>query len=202
VYDGPDGPDGFVTWTATSDFSLNGDAATVRVHDLHAATDEAYQALWAYLSQLDLIGTVALPDRPVDEPVRWRLANGRALRQTYTGDYLWLRLLDVPAALSARRYRVPGELVLELVDDDIGGFAAGRFALGGGPDGASCVAAPGAAADLRVHQRALAAAYLGGSSLLAQQLGGMLVEELRPGALRQADAMFSTSLAPWCATGF
>jgi Sterol carrier protein domain len=56
-------------------------------------------------------------------------------------------------------------------------------------------------ANLRVHHRALAAAYLGGYRLQAQVITGR-VEELTPGALRRADAMFATSLAPWCATGF
>ena len=139
--------------------------------------------------------------RRIDEPVRWLLPDGRALRATYLADGLWLRLLDVPAALSARRYQVADRLVLEIVDDDIGGYAAGRYVLDGGPDGAKCLPSTVDTPDLRVHQRALAATYLGGNSLHAQAITGR-VDEISTGALRRADAMFATPIAPWCATGF
>jgi len=164
-----------------------------------AATDDAYRDLWALLSGLDVIGKIRLPDRPVDEQVRWLLPDGRALKRTYSGDHTWLRLLDVPAALSARRYTVPGRVVLDVVGDSMG-FADGRVRLEA--DGADAECAPSdAAADLRLSHRALAAAYLGGRSLRELAIGGG-VDELSPGALGRADAMFGTGLAPWNATGF
>jgi predicted acetyltransferase len=193
VHQGPDGPDGYVTWTAQD--------SAVDVVDLCAATDSAYRGLWGYVSSLDLVERVTLRRRPVDEPVRWLLPDGRSLEQHETVDGIWVRLLDLPAALGARRYSVADRLVLDVVDDDTGGFAAGRYVLEGGPDGAKCLSSTVDSANLRVHHRALAAAYLGGYSLQAQMITGR-VEELTPGALRRADAMFATSLAPWCATGF
>jgi predicted acetyltransferase len=129
------------------------------------------------------------------------LGDGRALRQSHYGDGLWLRLLDVPAALSARRYATTGELTLDVVDEDVGGYAAGRFTLRGGPAGAECVSSPRAAVDLRIGQRALASCYLGGVSLRAQIDAGQL-EEVTPGAVHRADTMFGTPIAPWCATDF
>jgi predicted acetyltransferase len=193
VHEGPDGPDGYVSWTAKD--------AVVNVLDLCAATDSAYRALWVYVSSLDLVERVTIRRRPVDEPVRWLLPDGRALEQHETVDGIWVRLLDVTAALGARRYSAADRLVLDVVDDDTGGFAAGRYVLEGGPDGAKCLPSTVDSADLRVHQRALASAYLGGYSLHAQAITGR-VAELTPGALRRADAMFATPLAPWCATGF
>lgn len=193
VHEGPDGPDGYVVWI-TKD-------PEVEVLDLCAATDSAYRALWAYVSSLDLVERVTLRRRPVDEPVRWLLPDGRALEQHETVDGAWVRLLDVPVALSARRYSAADRLVLDVLDDDVGGFGAGRYVLEGGPDGAKCLPSTVDSANLRVHQRALAAAYLGGYSLTAQAITGRVVE-LTPGALRRADAMFATPLAPWCATGF
>jgi predicted acetyltransferase len=201
VREGPDGPDGFVAWTASRDFDIDGSSGALEVADLCAANDAAYRDLWAYLTGIDLVDEITLGRRPVDEPVRWLLTDGRALRQTYAGDGLWLRILDLPAALSARRYAVPDRLTFEVVDDDIGGFASGRYVLDGGPDGASCAPSTVDSADLRVHQRALAGAYLGGFSLRGRSVAGG-VDELTPGALRRADAMFATPLAPWCATGF
>lgn len=197
LHEGPDGADGYVAWTADGE-------STVNVLDLCAANDAAYRDLWSYLSSLDLVEKINLRRRPVDEPVRWLLPDGRALQQTTANDGLWVRLLDVPAALGARRYAVPDRLVFEVVDDDIGGFAAGRYVLEGGPDGAKCLPSTVDSADLRVHQRALAAAYLGGTSLRGLPTGAITgrVDELSPGAVRRADAMFATPLAPWCATGF
>ena len=116
-------PDGLLRWAATRDFELAGEMAAVNVADLIAASPAAYRNLWAYLAGLDVVGEVTLRRRPVDEPIRWLLSDGRALRQTYTGDDVWVRLLDVPAALSARGYTGRGQVVLEVVDDgnDING---------------------------------------------------------------------------------
>lgn len=197
--EGADGPDGLLAWRTTHDFELDGSLGAALVEDLVAATDDAYRDLWALLSGLDVIGKIRLPDRPVDEQVRWLLPDGRALKRTYSGDHTWLRLLDVPAALSARRYSAPGQLVLDVVGD-VMGFADGRVLLEA--DGADATCGPTASgADLRLSHRALAAAYLGGRSLRQLAIGGG-VEELRAGAIARADAMFGTGLAPWNATGF
>jgi predicted acetyltransferase len=199
LHTGAEGPDGYVGWAGNS--TMDDGSADVDVIHLCAATPEAYRNLWAYLTNLDLVERIRLTGRPVDEPVRWLLGDGRALRQTRQGDGLWLRLLDVPAALSARRYAVADELTFDVVDDDVGGYAAGRFMLRADPDGAECVSSPGSAVDLRIGQRALASCYLGGVSLRAQLDAGQ-IEEITPGAIDRADTMFGTAIAPWCATDF
>jgi predicted acetyltransferase len=148
------------------------------------------------------VGEVILHERPVDEPVRWLLDDGRALRQTYAGDHTWLRILDVPKALAARGYAVPGRVVLEVVDEDGDKFAAGRYLLDvdSGATSASC-AATTESADLVVSQRVLAGAYLGDNSLRALSVAGG-VDEVTPGALARFDAMLATPRRPWNATGF
>jgi predicted acetyltransferase len=200
VHEGVDGPDGFVSWESTGHWSLTEELGQISVHDLIAANDVAYAALWDYLLGIDVIEQIHLYDRPVDEPLRWLLVDGRAIRQTHRVDWMWLRLLDVAAALSARCYATDDSLVLEVVDADGPGYAAGRYQLEGGPAGAQCQPTT-RSADLVVQQRALAAAYLGGTSLLSQLPAG-LVSEQTTGALARADAMLSTSLPPWCATSF
>ena len=196
VHEGPGGADGFVRWTSGGDWDDTVPGGEVTVVDLWAATDDAYVGLWQYLLSLDVVEKIHIRTRPVDEALRWLLVDGRALQQTYAGDHLWLRLLDVPAALSARTYATDERLVFDVVDDDIGASAGGTFVLEGG------VCAPSREApELRVHQRALAATYLGGFSLQRQVIAG-LVQELGVGALRRADALFATPLAPWCGTDF
>jgi predicted acetyltransferase len=198
LHEGPDGPDGLLAWQVTRDFDLTGEMGAITVPHFVTATDEAYRDLWGYLAGIDVVDEIFVDDRPVDEPIRWRLADARVLSYKHTFDYLWLRILDVPATLTARNYAVPGRLVLDVVDTDLGEFGAGRFVLEATESGAEC-GSTNAEPDLRISQRALAAAFLGGYRL--HQMGH-LVEELTQGALDRADLMFSTPLPPWNQTGF
>jgi predicted acetyltransferase len=199
VHEGPEGVDGILAWRATRDFDLDGAMGAIEIQELVAATDEAYRNLWAYLSGMDVVGEVNLRGGAVDEPVRWLLGDGRALRQGYRGDFLWIRLLDVPASLSERGYASAGRLVLDVVDD-AGDYAAGRYVLDASPDGASCTTTT-ESPDLVLSQQALASAYLGGTSLRERRIAGG-VDEHTPGAVGRFDAMFATALAPWNATAF
>jgi predicted acetyltransferase len=200
VHEGEDGPDGLVAWKANGQFGLLPPLGEVTVWDLASAGGAAYRDLWAYLAGIDGIDRVALANRPVDEPVRWLLDDARALVMTQNVDFLWLRLLDVRAALAARRYAVPGEIVIEVSDRDAPGSAAGRYRLAAEGERVECEPT-GERADLQVEQRALASAYLGGFRLCELALAGGVVERTA-GALALADVMLSTPPAPWNATWF
>ena len=139
VHEGHDGPDGLLSWKATGDFNLVPPLGTVEVGDLVSVNDVAYRDLWSYLSGIDGIEQVSLSNRSVDEPVRWLLGDGRALVMTQQVDLVWLRLLDVPAALAARRYATSGDLVIEVIDEDAGTFASGRYRLRVDGDDVECV---------------------------------------------------------------
>jgi predicted acetyltransferase len=199
VHEGPDGVDGLLSWKVTREFELDGKLGRIDVGDFIAANDTAYRDLWAYLGGIDVVDEIKLDDRPIDEPARWLFDDGRALQQTAKFDYLWVRLLDVPAALSARGYATPGRLVLDVVDEGLGGYGAGRVVLDVDETGVRCEPTD-AAADLQLTQRALASCYLGGHRLRFATDGE--VHELTPGALERADVMFSVPLAPWNQTGF
>jgi predicted acetyltransferase len=200
VHEGEDGIDGMLGWSATGSPNLLAAMQQVNVQMLFTTSLAAYRDLWAYLTAIDLIDQVRLDERPVEEPVRWLLHNPRALVQTRRVDFLWARLLDVPAALRARSYPITGEIVLEIDDPGPHGFAAGRYRLLTGPEGADCQRTT-ADPDIRIQQRALASAYLGGFRLAELQPAGM-AEELRRGALARADLMFSWPRVPWNATWF
>ena len=178
----------------------NGLAANViKVRNLIGLDSEAEGALWRYVFDLDLAGTIKLLDRPVDDPIRWRLADPRRLRITDLGDQLWVRLLDLPGALAARRYAVDDALVLE-VTDALRPRNQGRFRLEGGPDGAAC-APTRSDPDLALDVAELGAAYLGGASL-ASLARAERVAELTPGALGRADRMFASDPPPLSTTHF
>lgn len=203
VHEGRDGPDGFVTYRmrnlwGTETHRLPETRAVV--DDLCGRTPEIEAALWQFVACIDLVDVVQLPVRPVDDPVAWRLAEPRRLKVTSVTDWLWARVLDVPAALEARRYRAEGEMVVELVDT-YRPAAAGRFQLTAGPDGAECKPAPDASADLVLGPTELGALYLGGVAPSVLAAAGR-VDEQTPGVLARADLLFPVAPAPFCNTMF
>ncbi len=159
-----------------------------------AATDEAHAALWRFLLDIDLSRPVTAQHRPVDDALPLMLADVRRLKRRRR-DAIWLRLVDLVAALEARRYGVNGVLELE-VRDDFCNWNPSRVRLDGGPEGARC-APSNAAPDLVLTTTDLAACYLGGTRPSALARAGR-VEERTPGALARADAMFDGGRAPWC----
>jgi predicted acetyltransferase len=166
---------------------------------LISVTPDAYAALWHFCLHADLMKTIRLPNRSVEEPLRWMLADPRRLRVAALTDDLWVRLVDVAAALAARRYATTGKLVLE-VADHFCPDQAGRYALEGGPEGATCQRTT-EEADLALDIADLGAAFLGGVRFATLAQAGR-VRALTPGALARADALFRGEMAPWNGNGF
>ena len=193
-------PDGYLAYRAKEGDWGHGLAdGTVIVEELDAVDDEVEAALWQYVLDIDLVRHVRADARPVDEPLRWRLADPRRLQTSALFDHLWVRLLDVPAALSARRYAVDARLVAEL-RDPFRPSGEGRYVVDGGPDGAECRPTT-SDPDLVLGVAELGALHLGGVTATTLARAGR-VEERSAGALRVADAFFPSSPAPWCCTPF
>lgn len=194
-------PVGYAVWTAGGT-GWPDERVDITLHEFIAITTDAYRALWQYLIGIDLIKTVKWRERAVDEPLEWLLSDGRSAHRERTWDGLWLRMLDVPRALSARRYAADERLTLEVVDKEAGGWAGGRYRVDGGPRHADCVADGSATADLTMPQQALAALYLGGRSVWSLAEAD-LIDEHTPGAMRRLARLFAqTDRAPWNATPF
>jgi predicted acetyltransferase len=200
VAHGPTGElEGYATYRVKRDWHDGLADSTLSVGDCFGLTPRATASLWRFLTTQDLVGTMTLLSRPLEEPLRELLADSRRLRTTHYIDGLWLRILDVPVALEARRYQLPTTLVLEVKDNVLAGVA-GRYRLEASPDGARCQPTS-AEPDLRLDIADLSAMYLGGtrSSLLAQ--AGKVIEE-HTGALRLADALFAAEMTPFCTVQF
>ncbi len=191
--------DGWLSYRVKEHWEQGIPGNLVKAQQLFALTPRAEAALLSYCLDLDLARTVEFQTRPVDEPLRWYLANPRLLRTTLLADHLWLRLLDLPAALEARRYATDGGLVLE-VADALRPQNQGRWLLEGGPDGASCQRTS-RSADLALDVADLGAAYLGGTRLATLGRTGR-ASELTRGALVRADAMLTCDPPPWTTTYF
>jgi predicted acetyltransferase len=191
--------DGFVTYSVEARWGPDA-AHVLEVRDLVAATPTATAALWRYLCEIDLVRTVRAHRVPLDSPLSWLLTSPRAARIMRIDDYVWTRVLDVPAALGARRYATEEHLTLAVRDEARpGGAADGVFTVDGGPDGASVTT--GGTADVTCDVATLSAAWLGGVPFTTLAAAGW-VDEHTPGALGRADAMFASTPLPFPFTWF
>ena len=186
-------PLGYARYRVKGDSQLGIPNGSVIVQELMAATDGAYAALWQYLFGVDLVATVQGQLRRVDEPLLWMLADPRRLIRRRV-DALWVRIVDVPAALEGRRYGAEGSVVFD-VRDSFCPWVAGRYELEAGAEGARCRPST-AEPDVVLSAADLGAAYLGGVRLATLRRAGR-VEGDAP-ALARADAMLSWDPLPWC----
>ncbi|MDJ0379821.1 GNAT family N-acetyltransferase [Streptomyces sp. G-G2] len=189
---------GYARYRVRPEWNLSVAEGVVEVQDLDALDPAAYAALWEYVFGIDLTSSVRATKRPVDDPLLHLVSDVRRSRPR-TLDSMHVRLVDLGAALEARTYGAPVDVVFE-VEDDFCPWNAGRWRLTGDAKGASC-ARTGDPAELALSVRELGSAYLGGVSL-ASLAGAGRVTELRPGALTEASRAFTSDLAPWLPHGF
>ncbi|MFJ9035797.1 GNAT family N-acetyltransferase [Streptomyces sp. NPDC102406] len=170
----------------------------VLAREVTALDPAAYAALWRFLCDIDLTSTVEARNRPVDDPLLSLVSDIRRC-QVRVRDSLHVRLVEVGAALEARTYLTPLDVVLE-VEDAFCPWNAGRWRLSGDAKGATCERTR-ERPDLALSVRELGAAYLGDVSL-AELAGAGRVRELRQGALAEATVAFGSPVAPWLQHGF
>jgi predicted acetyltransferase len=198
--------DGYVRFKAEEHWEDRQPSYTLVVNDLLGLREDVEASLWRFLGGFDFAETIRAERRSPADRLPWLLTNQRAAVAESIGDGLWVKILDVPAALEARRYERSGSIVLEIVDAD-GRDADGevverrsRILLDASPDGAT--AAPtDRSADLTIGAGALGAAYLGGTRLSRAALAAGY-DEHRPGSLGEAEALLATFEEPRCSSHF
>jgi predicted acetyltransferase len=184
--------DGFVSYKPNE--------PSVTIVDLLAANGAAYLALWNYLGSLDLIESVKWKKAPEVDPLEWAMATKRDYQRTETEDQLWLRILDVPAALAARHYWADGAVTLA-VNDPLGHTdGTYRVEAAGGVGSVAAVPAD-SAADLILGVSELSSLYLGRVTATTLLAAGRL-REGRAGGAAAFDALFGTDVAAHCMTAF
>jgi predicted acetyltransferase len=184
---------GYARYATQAGWAPTGPQGTVRLRDVEALDPVTYAALWRYLSGIDLMSRITFWNRPMDDPLLQLVSDVRRCELGFR-DGLHLRLVDLPAALSARTYAAPVDVVLD-VEDAFCPWNSGRWRLTGDAKGAGCVRTTDAP-ELALSVRELGAAYLGGPSLRSMA-GAGLVHELREGALAEASAAFRSDAEPW-----
>lgn len=170
----------------------------VELYDLDALTPSVYAQMWRFVLDLDLVSKVTAWSRPADEPLLHLLREPRRLNMRLK-DGMWVRLLDIPRALTARRYPHDGRVVFD-VRDAFCPWNEARYILDVGAEGATCEQTEDEA-DLLLTTNELAAAYLGGASFSQLHRAGRVSEE-RAGAIGTADAMFAWDPPPWAMLHF
>ncbi|MEU9981553.1 GNAT family N-acetyltransferase [Streptomyces sp. NPDC050856] len=192
-------PAGYAVYRTRAGDDATGAPGLVRVDELEADTPAVAAALWRYLASIDLTGTVRAWGRPPDDPLLHFAADRDQVRVTGQFPALWVRLVDVRAALTARAWAVSADLVLEVRDDHLRANH-GRFRLTASARG--CRYEPtGDPADLTLGVRDLAACYLGGTRVRELVRAG-LVTEHTPGSAAKLDDALRTELLPNTADEF
>lgn len=197
-----DSGNGYLLYRTKSGFSPDWiSSGKVIVRELIATDAQAYATLWRYLLDLDLMTTVEAWNRPLDDPLQHLVADPRRLHPVIS-DALWVRIVDLERALSARSYAAADSLVIEVVDAFCP-WNAGRFRLDvdAADSGTVTVRRTDTSADITLSAVELGSVYLGGTRLRSLAAAGF-VDEHSVGAVSRADRLFAGAVEPWCAEVF
>ncbi|MFI2562793.1 GNAT family N-acetyltransferase [Paenarthrobacter sp. NPDC018779] len=195
-YDGKGTVDGYVSYRFKG---WDAKPFTMEVVDLVAGNDAAYLDLWRFLGSIDLIEVVTWNEAPVDDPLAWALEDPRCIDSSDVRDMLWLRILDLPAALTARHYPVTSKLVLQV--SDTLGLAGGTWEIASDSGSAAVRDVAGTDPDLSLDVSDLASIYLGSVSPVTLAAAGR-IQVHTPGAAFAAQQLFAVERPAHCLTHF
>jgi predicted acetyltransferase len=179
-------PDGYASYSIES--------GTLTVDETIATDDAAFTALARFVLGHDLVSRVVFRHVPPGHPLRWQFADFRAGEVGGDMDWLWVRLLDVPRALTARGWCTDGQLVLDVEDPFLGEH--GRYLLTVRDSKADCVPTD-REPDLSLDVRDLGSVYLGGTAPSTLVRAGH-IRAHHPGAAALADTLFRADRPPHC----
>ena len=182
------------------DWSPRGPANQAMVIELYALDPEAEQRLWQWVCSLDLMGTIGARRGPVPHPMQLWLLEPRRLGVTI-GDGMWLRFVDLPAALAARTYAGARAPSCSTLPTTMFESNAGRWRLSVAADGTATCERTSDEPDLAIDVGTLASTYLGTYRFAHLASAGRL-RECRPGAVQSADVLFTPSHTAYTNTMF
>jgi predicted acetyltransferase len=181
-------PEGYALYRIASKWEQWTPHGEVRVVEALATSPSSTAELWRFLFGIDLVVRVKGDTDPA-WPLFLMTTDPRRLHLTIV-DGLWLRLVDLEAALRARRFLDHEPVVLEIADD-LFPRNAGRWSIGAEPGRSD------EAPDVSLDVRDLASAYLGAFTFERLAAAGR-ARELKAGGLARATALFATPLPPYC----
>jgi predicted acetyltransferase len=193
VVEGDSGIEGYAKYRTKSGPSDDGHSGTEMViTDLFAETPEAWASLWSNLLSHDLVAKFTARLRSPEDPI-FDLLSGPRRAQAEVNDGLWVRVMDVPAALTSRQYESKFTGVIEVRDPM--GLAGGTFQLEASPDGSECKPTSGDPA-ISMEIEDLGAVYMGGGGFRRLARSGRITGSDE--TLKGADLAFGWDPMPWC----
>jgi predicted acetyltransferase len=195
-----DGPQGYVAYTLRANkVNHRARAQEIKIRDMSWLTLDAYRSLWSFLASHDLVGRVVWENAPVDDPAPHLFAEPRLLH-TDDREGSWMRLVDVPAALTNRGYLAtdrPIRVSFTIESDELAPWNEGTWALeldGAGNKEVTSVAHSDDSLVLSV--KTLASLYTGMHSALELSQAGLISGPLS--AVQAASTAFATYFKPHC----
>lgn len=193
-------PVGYAVFRRTSEWDEhNVPGGVMTVAEIAAVDSVALLALARRLLSFDLVSKVKLAARSTDDALVWWAGGPRSTAMTVT-DALWVRLVDLPRALTERGYAAACDVVLE-VTDDVCEWNARRWRLSVSADGVGTCSATEDPADLELDVSVLGSAYLGGRSVASQAAAGFVVEH-RAGSVGELSRAMRADVEPLGTSGF
>ncbi|MFE7168659.1 GNAT family N-acetyltransferase [Streptomyces sp. NPDC057616] len=180
-------PDGYASY-------LIGEGQTLTVDETITANDTSFTALARFVLNHDLVDKVVFKHVPPGHPLRWQLTDFRAGEVAGDTDWLWVRLLDIPRALTARGWFTDGELVLDVTDPFLDEHDRYLLTIQNGK--ADCTPTD-RAPDLTLDVSDLGSIYLGGTTPSTLVRAGH-IRPHHPNAAHLADTLFRGDREPHC----
>jgi predicted acetyltransferase len=189
LYERDGTPEAYALYRVKSEWQEGLPRNELIVAETAAVSPVATRELWRFLFGIDLITNVEALILDPGSPLYLMVEDPRRFQLKFM-DGMWLRLVDVEAALQARSYAGDDAVVVDVMDA-LCPWNAGRYRVG------STVERTDDEADLRLDVADLASAYLGAFDF--EQLADALrVEEMTVGALTRASKLFRTPRPPFC----
>jgi predicted acetyltransferase len=185
-------PVGYAIYRIKLDWEEGFAKSQVRVLETCATSAAAERELWRFLFGIDLVVRIQGRHDP-GSPLFLMVVDPRSLMLRVT-EGLWLRIVDLDAALIGRTYATDDPVVVE-VRDALCPWNAGRWRIG------NEVGRTDDDAELELDIADLASAYLGAFDF-ERLAAAQRVRELKPGALRRATDLFRTPRPPFCPEDF
>lgn len=180
---------GYALYRVKGDWGEDGmPRGEVRIVEAFATSARSERELWRFLFGIDLVTRVKAFYLDPASALPLNARDPRALGLSWT-DGLWLRLVDVDAAVRARSYG-EGEPVVVEITDELCSWNAGRYRLGEGAGRTDDEP------DLALDVADLASTYLGGYDFHRLVHAGR-ARELRDGAAASASRLVRTELPPY-----
>jgi predicted acetyltransferase len=164
---------------------------TVRVMEVQGIDDAARREAWRFVLGIDWTDEITIEGLAVDDSLLLVVDRPNELRPRVF-DGLWVRPVEVGAALAARGVSRDGRVTLEVTADPHFADNVGTWTVE-----ADRVRRTSRRPDVRLDVQGLGMTMLGGFTF-AQLARAGRVEEAARGGLARADALFRASRAPWC----